>query len=98
MLGFFLVENLSRYLIQSLVLPMATKPYHAVEEHPAGDDIVTEAIMDFSTPRIALMLGVAVIRILCRLTEYLGKLHPLSIAAWLIVNQSLSTLARCRRR
>ncbi|KAL4973068.1 hypothetical protein BDW66DRAFT_142956 [Aspergillus desertorum] len=98
MLGFFLLEDLCRYLIQSLVLPMATKPYHAVEDHLAGDDIVTEAIVDFSTPRIALMLGVAAIGIPCRLTECLGRLHPLSMAAWLIVNQSLSTLARCKGR
>ena len=49
-LGFFWVDNLSRYLIQSLVLLMATKPYDTVEEHPAGVNIIQKLSWTFRRP------------------------------------------------
>ncbi|KAL4790148.1 hypothetical protein BDV19DRAFT_372959 [Aspergillus venezuelensis] len=97
-LGFFLINDLCRYLIQSLVLPVATKPHRAVGEQTSDNDIVAAAIMDFSTPRITMMLGCAVLGIPCWLTEYLGMLHPLSMAGWVILDQNLSALTRIRRR
>ncbi|KAL4950107.1 hypothetical protein BDW69DRAFT_197518 [Aspergillus filifer] len=95
-LGLFLFEGLCHYLIQSLVLPVATKPHHTVMEHTADDEIMAAAILDFSTPRIALMLSVAALGIPCRLTECLGKLHPLSVSGWVILSQNLATLTRFR--
>ncbi|KAL4935587.1 hypothetical protein BDV06DRAFT_206710 [Aspergillus oleicola] len=60
--------------------------------------MVAAAIMDFSTPRVTLMLGAAVLGIPCRLTECLGRLHPVSIAGWVILDQNLSALTRIRRQ
>ncbi|KAL2827746.1 hypothetical protein BDW59DRAFT_160052 [Aspergillus cavernicola] len=95
-LGFFLMEALCHRLILPLVVSMTTSLYHEQEEHNADDGMITAAIMDFSTPRIALMLGIAVIGIPCSLTRCLGRLHPLSMAGWVIVDQNLSMLAHCK--
>ncbi|KAL4812024.1 hypothetical protein BDW67DRAFT_179083 [Aspergillus spinulosporus] len=65
-LGLFLVEGLCRRLIRSLVLPVTFKLRKELDEdqdqddgggeHTADDEIATNAVVDFSTARVALML------------------------------------------
>ncbi|CBF80554.1 hypothetical protein AN8439.2 [Aspergillus nidulans FGSC A4] len=97
-LGLFLMEGLCRRLIRSLVLPVSFKLRKEMDEdqdqedgedeHIAEDDIATNAVVDFSTARITLMVGSAILGMPRRgsLTGQLGKLHPLSVAGWAIVD------------
>ncbi|KAL4923646.1 uncharacterized protein BDV17DRAFT_233444 [Aspergillus undulatus] len=102
-LGFFVMEGVCRrFLVAPLVSSVTTRLHHeqgqeANNAADDGDDIATAAIVDFSTPRIALILGIAVLGVPCWLTRRLGlgRLHPLSMAGWVIIDQNLSTLGRC---
>ncbi|KAL4756947.1 uncharacterized protein BDW70DRAFT_171793 [Aspergillus foveolatus] len=97
-LGLFLVEELCRRLIRSLILPVTFKLRKEPDEdqdqddgggeHIADDEIATNAVVDFSTARVGLMVGAAILGMPRRgsLTEPLGKLHPLSMAAWAILD------------
>jgi hypothetical protein len=98
-LGLFLVEGLCRRLIRSLVLPVTFKLRKEPDEdqgqdegggeHTADDEIATDAVVDFSTARVALMVGAAILGMPRRgsLTGPLGNLHPLSMVGWAIVDQ-----------
>ncbi|KAL4935820.1 hypothetical protein BDV06DRAFT_228469 [Aspergillus oleicola] len=88
---FFFVEGLCRGLVWRWVVPVAARIQYEQEGMTADedddDDTATVAVMDFSLPRLALILGVAVMSLLG-----LERVHPLSVAGWVI----MSTLARCR--
>ncbi|KAL4919576.1 hypothetical protein BDW62DRAFT_178666 [Aspergillus aurantiobrunneus] len=91
---FFLVEASCRHSLLPAVISGT-----AARENDEDDEQFTAAItLDFATPRIALMLGVAVIGIPCRMTRRLGALHPLGMAAWVVVDQNICALIRCSER
>ncbi|CEL08701.1 hypothetical protein ASPCAL11846 [Aspergillus calidoustus] len=107
---FFLLEAFSRaVLLPSIVGVVARRErqrehdQHNGHGHDHGDPgaedgmtTATAIIMDYSTPRIALMVGIAVMGTPSRLMRPLGTLHPLSMTGWMIVHQNLAALVRCR--
>ncbi|KAL2783310.1 hypothetical protein BJX66DRAFT_318760 [Aspergillus keveii] len=97
---FFLVEAVSRaILLPPMVGVVARRERQREHDHggpPADGEIATGIIMDFATPRIALIVGMAVMGSSSRLTRPLGTLHPLSMTGWMIAHQNLAALVRCR--
>jgi hypothetical protein len=99
---FFLLEAFSRaILIQPMVGVIARRERQREHDHgePGAeeDGMASAIIMDFATPRMALIVGMAVMGVPSRLTRsLLGELHPLSMTGWLIVHQNLAALVRCR--
>jgi hypothetical protein len=98
---FFLLEAFSRAIILPPMVGVVARRErqrdHDHGEPPAVDGIATAIIMDFVTPRIALIVGVSVIGVPSRLARsLLGELHPLSMTGWMIVHQNLAALVRCR--
>ncbi|KAL2856805.1 hypothetical protein BJX68DRAFT_229500 [Aspergillus pseudodeflectus] len=107
---FFLLEAFSRAILLPSIVGVVARRERQLEhdqhnghghDHgdPGAEDGMTTAtaiIMDYSTPRIALMVGIAVMGTPSRLMRPLGTLHPLSMTGWMIAHQNLAALVRCR--
>ncbi|KAL3440384.1 hypothetical protein BJX65DRAFT_290593 [Aspergillus insuetus] len=97
---FLLLEAFSRaILLPRMVGVIARRERQREHDHgepPAEDGMATDIIIDFATPRIALIVGMAVMGVPSRLARsLLGELHPLSMTGWMILHQNLAALVRC---
>lgn len=77
--------------------PTTTKAIELCQPKPDPDDERLAAIVvDFLRPRGTLLLGIAAMGIPLKVTEFLGRLHPLAMVAWVVLDHLCSTVNRCK--
>jgi hypothetical protein len=77
--------------------PTTTKTIELCQPKPDPDDERLAAIVvDFLKPRGTLLLGIAAMGIPLKITEFLGRLHPLAMVAWVVLDRLYSTVNRCK--
>jgi len=77
--------------------PTTTKSIELCQSQPDPDDERLAAIVvDFLKPRGTLLLGIAAMGIPLKITGFLGRLHPLAMVAWVVLDRLYSTMNKCK--
>jgi hypothetical protein len=87
--GFFVIQILfTHYILRFIAISPAGQGEpltKAVEPHP-DDEILTAIVMDFLRPRGTLLLGITAMGLPSRFTDLLGRLHPLAMVVWVVLD------------
>lgn len=84
--GYFVVQSLfAHYVLRFVTIPL-TAEHPGAEKSEQDDEMLTAMVMDFVRPRGTLLLGVAAMGLPSVLNRVFGRLHPLAMVAWLVID------------